>query len=335
MKSENRIILILLILLLFADRRNRRKKKKTRPKHALFRNPHMFLDGIADEKYPYLFGLTKPTFDAVLSDVSDFIEMPRNVRGVYSDEQNVQRKFRKCLYDTPHRFALWLEQMKHGIDCTYLSNRVDWCVGVLSDDFTHITLQFVTAMDWKWIRPLTAEEIELCKGQLMEFPDAVACLDGKQFQRRATVKVPNKYHRKELYGYKHRTEVDNSVAEVNILTGMCTDLCTGVLGATPDSTAARFLDSTYINSYETLVDGAYGNISSSFIMPLRDGSEKAQFHKRWRATAEHFWSRVYEWKIVGEKYRRDSALHPLVIRAACILTNIKIALEEKCLRDFN
>lgn len=115
---------------------------------------------------------------------------------------------------------------------------------------------------------------------------------------------------------------------VHLATGLAVELLTGVLGAMQDESACTLIEACEKKQYDILIDDGYSARHVPFVRPVGAATDAGREHTRWRSRVEHFWSRVCNWQLLSNLYKRDKTSHTLLIRCVCIITNIKIVKEQ-------
>ena len=263
-----------------------------------------------------MLGVSERVFDYIHNGLKQRILEPRNVRYKYTDAQNQARRHRQCKATTQNRVAAFLYSMKNGSRVWATADRFGSNVTTISDDFRHVASHFVKQFDAEWIREMNEDEKKEA-ANLFEVDGALYALDGKQFLRRRSTKLPDGVRRKDMYCHKHKMpEGDNTQAKVNGA-GIACEVLTGVPGGMNDITASRYMCHNDAPR-SVLVDGGYPD-REQFILP--DGDE----HRRDRVIVENYFAALSNtWSMVGETYRRKNSMHATVIRGSFILTNMNV-----------
>ena len=172
-------------------------------------------------------GLTEDIFDYICDKLSFNITEARNVDFKYDAATNYYRKRRPCKISTVNRIIHFLHTMRTGDILWNASKDNNWNTCSVSKDFCHVLYHFVKTFDSIWIRQMNDTEKNQNR-KWIAFPTAYSCLDGTQFQRRKSTRLPDGVRRKEMYCYKHRWAEGQNVQAVINHFGIATEVWTGL-----------------------------------------------------------------------------------------------------------
>ena len=153
-------------------------------------------------------GIPECIFDYILNEFEEGMMKPVNVR---FDHPATGRKSRRRKVDCRNRLLLWLNQMKTRKLIWDASFEYGWNNKSVSDDFRHLSYEFVECFDEQWLKEMSANEQLQSQGVYAEFPTAVGSIDGIQRIRRRSVHLPENVQRKEMYCWKHRNAEGQNV----------------------------------------------------------------------------------------------------------------------------
>jgi hypothetical protein len=94
-------------------------------------------------------GFTVPQFDALATELAPAIAAPRNVRGVFTPEENADRRPRPAKLTIPERLFVWFLQVGNHVKLKLLQDRWGWSITSLSDDFRHITEAILSTLGYE------------------------------------------------------------------------------------------------------------------------------------------------------------------------------------------
>ena len=178
--------------------------------------------------FKHYTGINQALFDYIIGEIGFDVTEARNIHFAYSDHDNYFRKRRKCKITVRNRIINFLHQMRTGEIVHDIAYENGWNASSVSADFFHVLIQFVKRFDSEWIRKMDDNIKDQLLGLFEGYPTAYQALDGVQFPRRKSKRLPNGIRRRELYLYKHKfPEGENVQAVINHF-GLATEVLTGI-----------------------------------------------------------------------------------------------------------